>query len=108
MHQTASARVPGPPLVDSPLNSVSSLAFKSTTAGRPSEERYVSRRELRVLFPVSDMTIWRWMRDPQVAFPRAIKLGRSGRNFWWFPAILEWELKRAESTSSGPAPRDAR
>jgi predicted DNA-binding transcriptional regulator AlpA len=75
---------------------------------RQDEKRYLSRRELRAHFPVSGMTIWRWTRDPEVAFPRPRKLGRNGRNFWWLPEILEWERKRAESTSSGPAPKGAR
>ena len=61
-------------------------------------ERYVSRRELRAHFPVSDMTIWRWMRDPEVAFPRSRKLGRNGRNFWWLPEILEWERQRTTNS----------
>ena len=61
---------------------------------RQDEKRYISRRELRAHFPVSDMTIWRWMHDPEVAFPRPHKLGRNGRNFWWLPEILEWERSR--------------
>ena len=65
-------------------------------------ERYVSRRELRTLLPVSDMTIWRWMRDPEVAFPRPVKLGRNGRNFWWLPAILDWQRRRAANCGGPP------
>jgi len=57
-------------------------------------ERYISRRELRALFPVSDMTIWRWQHDPQIAFPPHVKLGINGRNFWWLPAIRDWEQRR--------------
>ena len=66
-------------------------------------QRYVSRRELRRLFPVSDMTIFRWTRDSRVAFPRPVKLGPSGRNFWWLPAILEWERRRTADHSVGEA-----
>jgi predicted DNA-binding transcriptional regulator AlpA len=62
-------------------------------------ERYLSRRELRALFPVSDMTIWRWTQDPQIAFPKPVKLGRNGRNFWWLPEILKWERRRAAPRS---------
>jgi len=57
-------------------------------------DRYISRRELRALFPVSDMTIWRWQHDPHVAFPVPVKLGNNGRNFWWLPAIHDWEHRR--------------
>jgi predicted DNA-binding transcriptional regulator AlpA len=71
----------------------------------PCEERYIGRRELRRLFPVSDMTIWRWQHDPQIAFPAPAKLGINGRNFWWLPAIREWEQRRrnpVEQSRSAP------
>jgi predicted DNA-binding transcriptional regulator AlpA len=64
------------------------------------EERYISRRELRQLFPVSDMTIWRWQHDPHVAFPVPVKLGNNGRNFWWLPAIRDWERRRLDASAS--------
>ena len=60
----------------------------------PARERYITRRELRALFPVSDMTIWRWQHDPEVAFPAPVKLNNNGRNYWWFPAICDWEQRR--------------
>jgi predicted DNA-binding transcriptional regulator AlpA len=72
----------------------------------PDTQRYVSRRELRRLFPVSDMTIFRWTRDSRVAFPRPVKLGPSGRNFWWLPAILKWDSDRQRrnvATGIGPS-----
>jgi predicted DNA-binding transcriptional regulator AlpA len=52
--------------------------------------RYINRAELRAIIPVSDMTIWRWERDPAVAFPAPVKFGADGRNFWWLPAIEAW------------------
>jgi predicted DNA-binding transcriptional regulator AlpA len=61
-----------------------------------SDARYIARRELRALFPVSDMTIWRWQHDPQVGFPAPIKLSNNGRNYWWLPAIRDWECRRRE------------
>jgi predicted DNA-binding transcriptional regulator AlpA len=65
---------------------------------REREERFLNRRELRALIPVSDMTVWRWMRDPEIAFPKPSKLGRNGRNFWWLPAILDWQRSRAANS----------
>jgi predicted DNA-binding transcriptional regulator AlpA len=59
------------------------------------EQRYIGIAELRALFPVSDMSIWRWRRDPVVGFPAPVKLGKNGRNYWWLPAIREWQAKRA-------------
>jgi predicted DNA-binding transcriptional regulator AlpA len=65
---------------------------------RQAEERYVDSRELDQRYPVSGMTRWRWMNDPEVGFPKPVKLGPNGRNFWWLPAILEWERRRAART----------
>ena len=88
----------------SPQTFVSPLAFTGLAGARRSDQRYISRREVRKIFPVSDMTIWRWTQDPQIAFPKPVKLGRNGRNFWWLPAILEWERRR---TANSPSRRDA-
>src|SRR5215475_2494004 len=44
------------------------------------EDRYINRKQLRVLIPASDMTLWRWQRDPVVAFPPPVKLGPGARN----------------------------
>jgi predicted DNA-binding transcriptional regulator AlpA len=59
-----------------------------------SDERYVGRGELREIFPVSDMTVWRWMRNPRVGFPKPVKLGADGRNYWWLPTLREWQDSR--------------
>jgi predicted DNA-binding transcriptional regulator AlpA len=69
------------------------------------EERYVGKRELDQRYPVSVMTRWRWMNDPNVSFPKPVKLGPNGRNFWWLPEILEWERRRAAVRSVEEAAR---
>jgi predicted DNA-binding transcriptional regulator AlpA len=38
------------------------------------------------------------MNDPKVGFPRPVKLGPHGRNFWWLPEIIEWEQQRAANS----------
>jgi predicted DNA-binding transcriptional regulator AlpA len=102
MNQFNSGPVTRPFKVDPPRPLVSQLALDDLARDRRGEQqRYLSRRELRKLFPVSDMTIWRWQRDPHVAFPRPVKLGRNGRNFWWLPAILDWERRRLAGPSVG-------
>ena len=66
----------------------------------PSDDRYINREQLRALIPASDMTLWRWQRDPSVAFPAPVKLGADGRNYWWLPKIRAWmrgrEQRRAQ------------
>jgi predicted DNA-binding transcriptional regulator AlpA len=60
------------------------------------EERYINREQLRELIPASDMTLWRWQKDPEIAFPAPVKLGANGRNFWWLPTIRTWLRSREE------------
>jgi predicted DNA-binding transcriptional regulator AlpA len=69
------------------------------------DERYIDVAELRQLIPVTDMTIWRWIRDPIVAFPPPVKLGPNGRNFWWLPKIREFQRRRENAQAASPAPR---
>ena len=54
------------------------------------EERLVSRRLIRKLVPVSDMTIWRWERDN--SFPRHLTI--HGRNYWLYTEVEEWMAKQ--------------
>jgi predicted DNA-binding transcriptional regulator AlpA len=60
------------------------------------ENRYINRGQLRELIPASDMTLWRWQKDPEIAFPKPVKLGANGRNFWWLPTIRAWLRRREE------------
>jgi predicted DNA-binding transcriptional regulator AlpA len=69
----------------------------------PPEDRYINRTQLRALIPASDMTLWRWQRNPKVAFPAPVKLGDDGRNYWWLPAVRSWMQQRQERSNQSPA-----
>jgi predicted DNA-binding transcriptional regulator AlpA len=75
----------------------------SAAAAQPPEDRYINREQLRTLIPASDMTLWRWQRNPKVAFPSPVKLGEDGRNYWWLPAIRSWMQQRQERSDQGLA-----
>jgi predicted DNA-binding transcriptional regulator AlpA len=49
-------------------------------------ERLLTRRLLREMVPVSDMTIWRWERDD--CFPRHLTVHR--RNYWLESEVNAW------------------
>jgi predicted DNA-binding transcriptional regulator AlpA len=68
----------------------------------PPEERYINREQLRALIPASDMTLWRWQRNPKVAFPSPVKLGADGRNYWWLPTVRGWMRQREERSMIVP------
>ena len=61
----------------------------------PDAAVYVTRAQLRQIIPACDMTIWRWIRNPAIAFPPPVQLGNNlGRNYWWLPAIRDWMRQR--------------
>lgn len=37
---------------------------------------------------VSDMTLWRWLNDPAIDFPRPICIGK--RRYWREAELCEW------------------
>ncbi len=42
---------------------------------------------------VSDMCIWRWLRDERVGFPQPIQINR--RNYWRLGDLRAWQAKHA-------------
>ena len=68
------------------------------------EERFLNSREVRRRYSVTEMSIWRWVRDEKIAFPAPTKLG--SWNYWRLSDLIAWERRRAEQTDI-PAPRRA-
>ena len=46
---------------------------------------------------VSDMTLWRWLDDPAMMFPRPVYIGR--RRFWRETDIEQWVDSRSSFAS---------
>jgi predicted DNA-binding transcriptional regulator AlpA len=45
------------------------------------DDKYVTSRQVRdELGGVSDMTLWRWENDPELGFPKPIRINR--RRYW--------------------------
>lgn len=61
------------------------------------DERLLSRKLLRQLVTVSDMTIWRWERAG--IFPRHFTI--NSRNYWLLSEVKDWlaDQKRGELPS---------
>jgi hypothetical protein len=58
--------------------------------------QYVLRKVLRARFGnISEMTLWRWERDPRLAFPQALII--NGRRYYDLAEIEEWERAQAAS-----------
>jgi predicted DNA-binding transcriptional regulator AlpA len=53
-------------------------------------------RQVRARFGgISQMTLWRWLRNPGMNFPQPIII--NGRRYWREDALSEWEGTRASS-----------
>ena len=47
---------------------------------------------------ISDMTLWRWLDNPEMDFPRPIYIGR--RRFWRESDVIQWLNAQADPTAA--------
>ena len=57
------------------------------------KEVWVPSRQVRARYNVSDMGLWRWLRSPELRFPRPIYINK--RRYWPLSALQAWEIERA-------------
>ena len=51
---------------------------------------YVTAAQVRARYgAMADMTLWRWLSDPVLAFPQPLRINR--RRFWRLDELEEWE-----------------
>ena len=50
---------------------------------------YLTATQIRARYNVSDMSIWRWLRDPHLKFPQPIIINR--RRYWRLSELVSWE-----------------
>lgn len=60
-------------------------------ADHVSPDPLIPAKELREIFGVSDMTIWRWLDDKRLNFPRPIVVRR--RRYWRKSDIAEFQAR---------------
>jgi predicted DNA-binding transcriptional regulator AlpA len=56
--------------------------------GPPRERRIPSSAVRELCGGVSDMTLWRWLNDPDLGFPKPIYIAR--RRYWREADVLTW------------------
>ncbi|MBQ7262715.1 MAG: AlpA family phage regulatory protein [Synergistaceae bacterium] len=56
-------------------------------------------REVAAALGVKKVSIYDWMRDPEMAFPKGIKLGSARR--WTAEEVNAWVTARAAATREG-------
>lgn len=58
-----------------------------------SDDRYLTAPQVRQWYNVTDMTIWRWLKNPELQFPTPTVINR--RRYWRERELVEWERKQA-------------
>ena len=71
-----------------------------------SEKSYLPRRKLPKRYGVTEMTVWRWERDPLLGFPDPLVV--NGKKFYAVAALEAWEMARmlTAPASAPPKPDD--
>jgi predicted DNA-binding transcriptional regulator AlpA len=57
------------------------------------DQEWVTGPQLQRRFGISGMSLWRWMNDPMLDFPRPGHI--RGRNYWRLSDIINWERRTA-------------
>ena len=57
-------------------------------------QTYLSAGDVRQRYGVSDMSLWRWLRNEALGFPRPMRI--NGRRFWSRAELETWESSRSE------------
>ncbi|ESY03654.1 hypothetical protein X753_21750 [Mesorhizobium sp. LNJC399B00] len=57
------------------------------------EAGYLTAPQVLARFQIADMTLWRWLQDEKLGFPRPLVINR--RRLFLKAALIEWERTRA-------------
>ena len=63
------------------------------------KDTYLNGPAVRARYQISDPTLWRWMRNPEIAFPAPSLRPHSRSRLWALAALEEWEVSRAGERS---------
>ena len=58
---------------------------------------YLTSQAVRARYGVSDMSLWRWLRNEATGFPRPFRVGK--RRFWKRAELESWEANRTSGLS---------
>jgi predicted DNA-binding transcriptional regulator AlpA len=61
-------------------------------------QTFLPAGRVRSRYGVSDMALWRWLRNERLAFPRPLRI--NGRRFWKLADLEAWEASRAADASA--------
>lgn len=59
--------------------------------------RYLTSAQVRDRYSITDMTLWRWLNRPEMAFPRPLVINR--RRLFAEDELVAWERKQVKGRS---------
>jgi len=75
------------------------------TQNQSTGPRWARNAELARYLGISEMSLWRWQRDPKLGFPQPTRI--NGISYTDREAIDEWMRCRVTSLATSPATRKA-
>jgi predicted DNA-binding transcriptional regulator AlpA len=64
------------------------------------DEQFLPASKVRERYQITDVTIWRWMQNPNVKFPRPALNPSSRFRLWRLSDIEAWEKSHAEQVEA--------
>lgn len=64
------------------------------------DQVYLTAGQVRARYGVSDMSLWRWLRDESLGFPAPMKINRY--RYWSKAALEAWESARGGEPIGAP------
>jgi predicted DNA-binding transcriptional regulator AlpA len=79
------------------LQTITSSQAVKTTPAADDDTLLTSNQTRARVGNVSNMCIWRWMRDERVLFPQPIQINR--RNYWRLGDLRRWQAARTQKAA---------
>jgi predicted DNA-binding transcriptional regulator AlpA len=71
---------------------LSRAAFKATHGHDP-RQTFLTGPQVQARYQKSHVTLWRWVRDPDLGFPAPMQINRL--NYWRLSDLEAWEAAQA-------------
>jgi predicted DNA-binding transcriptional regulator AlpA len=71
------------------------MSTTTVSTNEPSDKprTFLTAPQVCARYGIADMSLWRWLRDPEMKFPQPTMVLQR-RRFWDEAILREWELSR--------------
>jgi predicted DNA-binding transcriptional regulator AlpA len=71
---------------------LSNSAYEAKNGNRAGDQTFLTGPQVQKRYQKSHVTLWRWIRDSELAFPQPLKINRL--NYWRLADLEAWEAAR--------------